>query len=112
MKITKGVISKDEARRLAPDYVKYRDIMGSKGEFPPEFYKLSEKVLEVCNGLKRGQSAVTCDDGVYVKVKVTSVTRSWKNEDGPVVRVGNGEWTWRVDGCDYAWPLKKEKPNG
>lgn len=107
MKLTKGVISKEEAAALAPVYVKYCDIMQSKGVFPPEFYKLSEKVLEACNGLKRGQTAITCNDGIYVKVKVTSVTRSWKNEDGPVVRVGNGEWTWRVDGNEYAWPLPK-----
>ncbi len=25
--------------------------------------------------------------------------------DGPVVRVSNGEISWRVDGNHYAWPL-------
>jgi len=107
MKLTKGVISRDEAAVLAPDYVKYRDIMDSTGEYPREFDELLDKVFEACNGLKRGQTAITCNDGVYVKVKVTSVTRSWMNEDGPVVRVGNGEWTWRVDGNEYAWPIRK-----
>jgi len=107
MKLTKGVISKEEAAVLAPDYVLHRDILNGKGEFPREFYKLSDKVLEACNGLKRGQEVVTCCDGTWVRAKVVSVKRSWMNEDGPVVRVGNGEWTWRVDGNEYAWPIRK-----
>ena len=40
MKLTKGVISKEEAAVLAPDYVLHRDILNGKGEFPREFYKL------------------------------------------------------------------------
>ena len=107
MKLTKGVITKEEAAVLAPDYVKYHDSLRGKGELPPEYHKLSEKVWKACDGLKRGQEVVTCNDGTWVRARVTSSRHTWRSEDSNEVRVGNGEWTWRVDGNEYAWPIKK-----
>ena len=97
MKLTQGVISRDEAIKLAPEYVAY--IEESKG-----FSALFDKF----NNLRRGQRVLTHlrDSGDYVLAKVTSINHDdIRAIDGPVVRVGNGEYTWRVDGNGYAWPL-------
>ena len=110
MRITKGVISLAEAKRLVPDYVKWIEGKAKRGGYQWESW---DKIWVAFQRLKRGQAVVTCDNGVYVKAKVTSIRpANYAEADGPVVRVSNGEWTWRVDGNDYAYPLKKEKPNG
>jgi hypothetical protein len=89
---TKNLLTRDEAFALAPEYVNY-----------------------VVNGMKTRQAAVTCYGACgsktkqYLRVHVTSTKRTWQNEDGPVVRVSNGEFSWRVDGCDYAYPISLKK---
>lgn len=99
MKLTKNLITRDEALQLAPDYVK---AVEGKGDFDT----MMDKVLPKFEKLKKGQACITCEDGQFVKVKVSSVKRDCiQAVDGPVVRVGNGEYTWRVDGCDYAYPI-------
>ena len=56
--------------------------------------------------LKRGKPAVTFYEGVYLQVKVSSINHNdFRAVDGPIVRVGNGEFTWRVDGDRYAYPI-------
>ena len=102
MKLRVGVITKEEAAKLAPVYVKWR---GCKtGRDWTAFDKLWAKFQK----LKQGQAVITYSGGVYVKARVTSIQpANHPDAEGPVVRVGNGEWSWRVDGCDYAWPIKK-----
>ena len=96
-KMTKGIISRDEAIAISPDYVKF--IEGDYDIF-------QEKVLVAFEGLKRGQECITYIDGKFVRVKVTSMNyNDFRAVDGPIVRVGNGEYTWRVDGDKYAYPV-------
>ena len=95
MKLTKGIITREQAMAIAPDYVLFVE-----GDWDK-----CEKVYEAMNKLRRGQSAITHYDKQFIKVKVTSVdSKSFQAVDGPVIRVGNGEYTWRVDGCGNAFP--------
>jgi hypothetical protein len=97
MKLTKHLLSRAEALKLAPAYVKW--IETRKEEW-------CLQVLGAFEDLRVGQWAVTWDNGTYVLVRVTSRRCcGWMNVDGPVVRVGNGEYTWRVDGSGYAYPV-------
>lgn len=98
-KLTKGLLTREEATKLAPDYVTYveKQDYAMLDKFMPKFYKM-----------RKGQAVVTCSNGQYVRAKVSSVDKtSFKamNSDGPVIRVSNGEFSWRVDGCDYAYPI-------
>jgi len=97
MKLTKGVISRDEALKLAPDYVKYtEDII--RGPYAA--------VMKKFETLKRGQAVLTHNDGKWIKAKVTSINHNhFRAVDGPIVRVSNGECSWRVDGSHYAYPI-------
>ena len=104
VKLVKGVITKAEARKLAPDYVKWIEGKVKRGGYQWEIW---DKIWVAFQRLKCGQAAITCHDGVYVKVRVTSIRSANYEADGPVVRVGNGEWTWRVDGSGYAYPVEK-----
>ena len=97
MNLTKNIITRSEAVKIAPDYVK---AMEGNSE------ALCEKVFPVFDKIKRGQKALTCLNRVYVMVKVTKVDlNDIRAVDGPVVRVSNGEYSWRVDGNDWAWPV-------
>lgn len=107
MNLTKNLLTRDEAFALAPEYVKYVE----GGTSSPDW----EKINDGMNGMKRGQACITCHGhlgnkkGQYVRCKVSSTKMTWQNEDGPVVRVSNGEFSWRVDGCDYAYPITVKK---
>lgn len=97
MRLTKNVISKQEAIQLAPDYVEFVE-----GNF--DKYEAVEKEF---SKLRVGQKVLTYDDGVYVIAKVSKVDHNDPRAvDGPIVRVSNGEYSWRVDGDRYAYPLK------
>jgi hypothetical protein len=81
--------------KLAPDYVAY--VEGN-------YDKLFNSVMPKFEKLRVAQKVVTYSDGVYVIAKVASI-REWHPEaDGPMVRVSNGEYSWRVDGNRYAYP--------
>ena len=96
MNFTKDIMDRKEALALAPDYVAYVE---------GDYSKFSE-VNEAFSGLKRRQKAITYYDGKFIRVEVTSIDHdSYRAIDGPVVRVGNSEYTWRVDGSGYAWPV-------
>jgi len=96
VKLIKNVITRDQAIAISPDYVKF-----AEGDFA-SWNKVNKKF----KNLKRNQSAITFTGGQFVKVKVTLVNnRSIQAIDGPIVRVSNGECSWRVDGCGYAWPI-------
>ena len=97
MKITKDTISRDKANELAPDYVKWVE---------DKSFDAFDRFEPLFNELKKGDKVLTYADGEYVIAKVSKV--DWDTPqaiDGPVVRVGNGEFTWRVDGAEYACPL-------
>jgi len=98
MKITKGIISRDQALKISADYVAF--VEGER-----DFNKITA-VLDACDGIKRGQKAITFENGSFVEVKVTSVNHDdYRAVDGPIIRVGNGEYTWRVDGDKWAFPI-------
>ena len=92
MKITKGIISRDEAIRVSPDYVAF-----AEGQF-----NALCRILPRFEKLKRGQQVITYHDKLFVRAKVSSIKPGFEGE--PEVRVSNGEWSWRVDGSEYAFP--------
>ena len=95
MKLTKGVISRDKAFELAPDYVNYIEARAGRN---------ISKLLDQFNNVKRGKKALTFFDNQWVIVKISSVNHNdFRAIDGPIVRVSNGEGSWRVDGCGYCW---------
>lgn len=107
MKLTKGIISREEALAISPDYVAYCEGDHDKWEVVNEQFEKA----------RRGQKAITFhDDGkqaVFVRVAVSSVNSDDPRAiDGPVVRVTNGEFSWRVDGDKYAFliPPSPDKP--
>jgi hypothetical protein len=102
MKLTKNIISKEQAKNFAPDYV---EAMEGKHRFTA----LMDKVIPVFSQLKRGQKVITFHDGKYVLATVSSLKSNCPEamESGyPITRVTNGEYSWRVDGCNYAYPIK------
>jgi hypothetical protein len=98
MRITKNIITRNEALAICPDYVTFVE-----GDF------------DKCSGIHdsfqtahKGQKGITafCHGvlPVYVRVVVTSVNHNDPRAiDGPLVRVTNGEASWRVDGDKYAY---------
>ncbi len=98
MKVTKNIIPTEDVERFAHDYFLY----AAKLDF-----KALERIIPLFEKLKKNQIVVTFIDGVFVKAKITSMKNSWQSEDGPVVRVSNGEFSWRVDGNGYAYPWKE-----
>jgi hypothetical protein len=96
MKLTKGLMTEAEALKLAPEYVAY-----AKGDFS-HFGKIDAAMQK----LKKNQEVLTYSDGVFVRAKVASVDRTcFQAVDGPVIRVSNGEYSWRVDGSHDAFPI-------
>ncbi|MFA5234778.1 MAG: hypothetical protein WC390_10295 [Sulfurimonas sp.] len=96
-RITKDIITREQALAIAPDYVKFSEDLNSS---------TFNSVMQKFNVLRKGQPAITYVDGQFVKVRVTSINHEdFRAIDGPVVRVGNGEYTWRVDGDGYAYPI-------
>jgi len=99
MKFTKNIISRDEAFNLAPDYVNYIE--------NKDFDILFDIIMPSFEKMKRGHTGITFCDGVYLRIKISSLdSKSYMAVDGPVVRVSNGEYSWRVDGDGYAFPIK------
>jgi len=99
MKLTKNIITRAEALKISADYVAF--VEGDHNKF--------SKVNETFEKIKRGQKGITYirESKVFVKVKVTLVNHNdMRAIDGPIIRVGNGEYTWRVDGDKWAFPIK------
>lgn len=96
MKLTKNILTRDEALAISPDYVAF--VEGDHDKW--------NTINEAFEKLKRGQIVLTFHDGQFLKAKITSIDHaSFRAIDGPVVRLGNGEATWRVDGDRYAYPI-------
>ena len=96
MKLTKGIITKAEAKKISLDYVAF--VNGDFDAFG--------KIINQFDSLKRGQKVITFVNGKFIQAKVTKIdNNSIQAIDGPVVRVSNGEYSWRVDGDRYAFPI-------
>lgn len=98
MKLTKGVISREEALKISPDYVAW-----AEGNF--DKYEIIWPIFEK---LKVGQKVLTYERQTkqFVLAKVSSMRMPNWEADGPIVRVSNGEYSWRVDGDKYATKVK------
>jgi hypothetical protein len=102
IKLTKNLLTRDEAFALAPDYVKFVEAKNGLNDG-------WDKVDASMSAMKLGQACVTCrgncgsKKGQYVRCKVSSRKPGFEGE--PEIRVSNGELSWRVDGCDYAYPI-------
>jgi hypothetical protein len=103
MKLTKGIITRDDALRLCPDYVAFVENVGGDGTTIDKILEIFEKIRPRTNGITAVEQG---NHLVFIRVRVTSVNRNDpRAEDGPIVRVSNGEYSWRVDGNKYLWPL-------
>ena len=104
-KITKGVLSLEQANAICPEYVNF---------VHDHDYAYLEAVLGQFEKVRVGDVCITAvrqdlKDGplVFVRGKITSVNNDdWRAIDGPIVRFGNGQYTWRVDGSKYAWLIE------
>ena len=106
--VSKGVISRDEAMRISPEYVRYVELLYGGAGCGGGLGALGE-MLDTFAKLRRGQDVLTYIDGKFVRARVTSVNHNdYRAVDGPIVRVGNGEFTWRVDGSGWAVPIGGE----
>ena len=95
MNLTKGIISRAEAIKLSPQYVKFVD-----GD-----YDGFNAIFDAFGKLKRNQKCLTYNrrSKQFIIGKITSLNHNdFRAIDGPVVRFGNGEYTWRIDGDGYA----------
>ena len=98
MKLTKGVITREAAFVISPEYVEFVE-----GKFD-HFSYIDGKFSQ----LKKGQPVLTYnhENKQFVMAKVTKVDHeSYQAIEGPVIRVSNEEYSWRVDGSGYAFPL-------
>ena len=111
--LTKGVISREEAERISPEYARF----AADGDWRPGMYFRpagSETqsqvggeyaaVTKACRGLRHWQRVVTHIDGQFVMARVASVRRRARAVDGLALSVSNGEAVWRVDGGRWAFP--------
>ena len=114
MKLTLGIITREEALALCPEYVKFVE-----GDFDA-FEAVSKNFAKA----KRFGAAITAHGDrpfrrargetpkavfknlprlTFLRVRISSVNANdYRAVDGPVVRVTNGEYSWRVDGDKYA----------
>ncbi len=89
-------ITRDEALKISKDYVAY-----AEGDFSK-----FDKIIKAFDALKRGKPAITYRNGKFHKVTVSSIDhKSIRAVDGPVVRVRDEKYSWRVDGSGYAYPI-------
>lgn len=99
-------ITREEAKHLVPDLVAFTE--NSKTD-----WDLWEKINAIEVKARRGQKVIVAQRNyetgkhTYIRAKVSSVTRDWRNEDGPVIRVVAGNISWRVDGSDHFLPEPK-----
>jgi len=95
-------IPKAQVEKIAPDYITAFDYANK--ESSAAFFRVWEKF----NILKRGQLVLTKsrNERGYVIAKVTSVKYdSWIEPEQPILRVSDGEYSWRVDGDHFAYPI-------
>lgn len=92
------VISRQEAIRRCPEYVKF--VEGDYSSF--------DAVNALFKTLKRGSKAMTYVENTrhFIIGKISSVNaNSLLAVDGPIVRFSDERFSWRVDGDKYAVPV-------
>lgn len=90
------IVDRNEALKLAPDYVAFVE-----GDF-----NLFSKIEAKFGQLKKGQLCLTYRDKEFIKCEISSVSHNDPRAlDGPLVRVSDEGWSWRVDGDKYAYPI-------
>jgi len=96
VQLTKNLISRETALLIDPIYVAY--VEGDFSKF--------EAVMSRFEQLKVRQQVITYHNGKYVACTISSINHNdIRAVDGPVVRLTNGEYSWRVDGNGYAAPV-------
>lgn len=102
----KFVVSREVATTLVPDLVKL--VLSS-----PMDLGLWAKINAVEIQAKKGQEVIVAvkDHGatsktLFIRARVSLVSRDGRNEDGPVIRVKAGNLSWRVDGNDNFLPVE------
>lgn len=103
----KLIVSRDEAFKQAPLLVRYTESPVS------DRMDLWEKLDALYQKAKKGQKVIVADRDYtdpsktrYILARISQVTRDWRNEDGPVVRVIAGNVSWRVDGNMQFHPVQ------
>lgn len=112
MTLTKGIITREEALKLCPEYVAFVEEHTLSDAILDPFmwnYDVTDKHGGATSGIKVGQQAITYHAGQFIRVKITSTQQAHHESDGPTVRVSNGEYSWRVDGDKYAYLLHSTK---
>lgn len=103
-----GPISREQAIAIDAIYVKWRE---------DRDMDCFDHVQSLQEGLKRGQLVLTemlrvrenvpNQARVFILAQVSSVKRNCVQAvDGPVIRVTDGEYSWRVDGDTYCVPAR------
>jgi hypothetical protein len=104
VKLTKGLLTREEVLKQSPAYVafveQYTFDSAIVDPFMWDYENVNHQGFFTCQ-LKREQAMITFFDDRYVSVKVSSVKNPMHDADGPIVRVTNGEYSWRVDGDKY-----------
>lgn len=96
MKIKRNIVTREVALAISSDYVSWVEGDSSK----------TRTILNLFATLKKGQKVLTyIPESGFVRGKITSVNkRDFRGLGEPVVRVGNGEYSWRCDGDWFAVP--------
>jgi hypothetical protein len=106
-----NILSRDQAFAISPELVMFTELEG--GMSNPQWSMMYEKIDGGMQKFKKGQRVLvahqppmnhkTSGGKQYRMCKVTLVdTTSYQAEDGPVIRVGDGTESWRIDGAEYA----------
>jgi hypothetical protein len=103
-----GPISREEAIKLDESYVKFREL----DSMSQDNWAAFDHVQNLQNELKKGQLVLTVDPKSidrkhpqYLICRVSMVKRNCiQAVDGPVIRVTDGQYSWRVDGNGYCVP--------
>lgn len=94
--IPQSIITREEALKISPAYVKY-----CEGDFN-QWEVVQKEFVKV----RKGMPVITFHSGHFVKGKISNVDhRSYQAVDGPVVRFTDGQYSWRVDGVKDAFPI-------
>ena len=111
MKRQIGPISEAEAKELSKEYVAF--VKDTNGESYDDIDDICQKHFyhDSPEPIRKGQLVLSVrhrgtKSPEFIIAKVTSVRSDIiQAEDGPVVRITDGEYSWRVDGCDYCVPI-------
>ncbi|MCK9462618.1 MAG: hypothetical protein M0R80_23615 [Proteobacteria bacterium] len=110
-----GPITREQAIEIDGLYVKFREGCGARQtqEDSDAYWAAFEHIHSVQNELHQGQLVLTValdcdrDKPQFIVAQVSSVKRNCiQAVDGPVIRVTDGDMSWRVDGANYCVPAR------